>query len=129
MQAESSTNYVSTAPGFANEKKVDHPALIVELFTKAYSLLKEQDLSQDRVALYVANRIAETYCESGQYDLAIRFFERIADTFKRNRWSPIVRQIRSLWYECAQKTGQVESAVTLLIEMMCPGKLSKVGRN
>nr|XP_018263872.1 uncharacterized protein I303_03747 [Kwoniella dejecticola CBS 10117]OBR86030.1 hypothetical protein I303_03747 [Kwoniella dejecticola CBS 10117] len=117
----STSGYVSTAPGFANEKKVDHAAQIIELFTKAYSLLKEQDHVQNRMALFVAFRIAEVYCQSAQYEMALRFFDRISLGFKRERWSPIVRQIRKLWYECAQQTGNVESAARLLIEMMSPG--------
>ncbi|WWD15882.1 hypothetical protein CI109_100306 [Kwoniella shandongensis] len=119
-EAGAASGYVSTAPGFANEKKVDHSALIIELFTKAYSLLKEQAYAQNRVALFVAFRIAETYCQAGQYDMAMRFFDRISQSFKREQWTPIVRQIRKLWYECAQRTGSVESAARLSIEMMCP---------
>jgi hypothetical protein len=72
-----SAGYGATiSPGFENEKKVDHSALIVELYTKAYSLFKDQARghghAQDRVGLYVAYRIAETYCASEQYDLALR---------------------------------------------------------
>jgi hypothetical protein len=51
---------------------VDHAALIIELYTKAYSLFKEQEQAQDRTALYAAYRIAETYCANDQYDLAMR---------------------------------------------------------
>jgi hypothetical protein len=54
------------------------------------------------------------------YQADCRFFERISPTFKKDKWSPIVRQIRSLWYECAQVTGSVETAARLLMEMMCP---------
>ncbi|WVQ77984.1 hypothetical protein IAT38_000065 [Cryptococcus sp. DSM 104549] len=119
-EAGAASGYVSTAPGFANEKKVDHAALVIELFSKSYSLLKEQAYAQNRIALFVAFRIAETYCQAGQYDMAMRFFDRISQSFKRERWSPIVRQIRKLWYECAQRTGNVESAARLLVETMCP---------
>jgi hypothetical protein len=49
-----------------------------------------------------------------------RFFDRISDTFKEDKWSPIVRQIRTLWYQCAQHTGNVEAAAKLLLEMMSP---------
>ncbi|ORY33796.1 Foie gras liver health family 1-domain-containing protein [Naematelia encephala] len=119
-EAGAASGYVSTAPGFANEKKIDHSALIVELFTKAYSLFKEQDPGHGRIALMVAFRIAETYCQSDQHNLAMRFFGRISSSFKHDRWTPIVRQIRGLWYECAQRTGNVESAARLLLEMMSP---------
>lgn len=39
-------------------------------------------------------------------------------------WSPIVRQIRGLWYKCAQSSGNVETAAKLLLEMMSPSKLT-----
>ena len=56
----------------------------------------------------------------GQPELTDSFFARISPTFKEDRWSPIVRQIRKLWYECAQITGSVEVAARLLLEMMSP---------
>jgi len=120
-EAGAASGYVSTAPGFANEKKVDHAALVIELFTKAYSLLKDQDYPQTRMALFVAFRIAETYCQSGQHEMAMRFFDRISPSFRRERWQPIVRQIRGLWYECAQRTDSIETAARIVFEMMCPG--------
>lgn len=74
-KAGAASGYVSTSPGFASEKKVDHSALIVELLTKAYGLLNRADTNahaHNRLALFVAYRIAETYCRSQQYDMAIK---------------------------------------------------------
>ena len=45
---------------------------VSQLLTKAYSLAKDQSPPQNRVGLYLAFRIAETYSFSGQYDQAIR---------------------------------------------------------
>lgn len=50
--------------------------------------------------------------------MAMRFFDRIAKTYQREKWDPIVANIRTLWYECAQRTGAVEVAARLLLEMM-----------
>lgn len=44
-----------------------------QLYTKAYSLLKEQSQGSSRVALSVAFRIAETYASSSQHELAMRY--------------------------------------------------------
>jgi hypothetical protein len=33
-----------------------------------------------------------------------------------------VRQIRGLWYKCAQSSGNVETAAKLLLEMMSPSE-------
>ncbi|WVQ71632.1 hypothetical protein IAR50_001172 [Cryptococcus sp. DSM 104548] len=120
-EAGKASGYVSAAPGFANEKKIDHSALVIELFSKAYSLLKDLPTPSNRTALYIAYRIAETYHKAGQYEMAIRFFDRIASSFKRERWDEIVRNIRKTWYECAKATGGVEGVSRLILEMMCAG--------
>jgi hypothetical protein len=42
--------------------------------------------------------------------------------YANDGWDILVRSIRGLWYEAAQKTGSVESAAKLLLDMMAPGK-------
>ena len=108
------------APGFSNEKTVDHSALIVELFGKSYALLKDHQPPQNRVALHVAYRIADMYLRAQQYEQAMRYFETLAQSFTSDRYDPLVREIRNVWYQCAQQTGDVEIAAKLLLEMMSP---------
>ena len=86
------------APGLSNEKKVDHLASILEvrsvasisktkkliystkLYTKAYEVFKKycsspstpQNQLQGRSTLWIAYRIAQTYYESGKYEMSIR---------------------------------------------------------
>lgn len=110
----------SPAPGFVNEKTVDHSALIVELFGKAYALSKEHQPPQTRVALHVAYRIADMYMAAQQYEKAMRYFETIAQSFTSDGFEPLVCQIRLLWFQCAQQTGEVEIAARLLLEMLSP---------
>lgn len=143
-EAAKTSGYVSsTAPGFANEKKIDHAALVIEvcryaidiyvlcftvltrvvqLFSKAYSLLKDRPFPLNRTALYVAYRIAETYNFSGQHVMAIRFFDRISHSFKNEKWTELVQGIRKMWYESAKAAGSVDGVGKLLLEMMCAGK-------
>lgn len=143
-EAAKTSGYVSsTAPGFANEKKIDHAALVIEvcryaidiyvicftvltrvvqLFSKAYSLLKDLPFPLNRTALYVAYRIAETYNFSGQHVMAIRFFDRISHSFKNEKWTELVQGIRKMWYESAKAAGSVDGVGKLLLEMMCAGK-------
>jgi len=40
----------------------------------------------------------------------------------------VVKQIRAMWYECAQHTGAVEVAAKLLLEMMGPSELNLPSR-
>lgn len=87
---------VALSPGFANEKKVDHLTIILEvchsflmlvershslvqLYTKAYELFKKynpvapNNPTQGRLTLWIAYRIAQTYYDSGTFDMAVRY--------------------------------------------------------
>lgn len=110
----------SAAPGYANEKKVDHLSLILELYTKSYEVFKKHSsaTSQGRLTLWIAYRIAHTYYESEKFDVAVRFFERIAKTYRREKWKHMLRPLLSTWYACAQKLSDVELMATLLVEMI-----------
>lgn len=47
-----------------------------------------------------------------------RFFERIAKTYRREKWNAILRPLFPTWYACAKKLGDVELTVKLLVEMI-----------
>jgi len=63
---------LSASPGFMNEKKVDHQALILELHTKAYDLFKKYSPSSLRLTLYVAYHIGLAYHAAAKYDTAAK---------------------------------------------------------
>ncbi|KAG7091150.1 hypothetical protein E1B28_010203 [Marasmius oreades] len=121
-------NPASNSPGFANEKKVDHFVLILELYTKAYEHFKrhaevhaqttQTQTHQGRLPLYIAYRIAQTYQDSGKYDMAIRFFERMAKTYRKEQWRSLLVPLLSTWYACAERLGDVDLCVRLLVEML-----------
>ena len=84
--------------------------------------------------MWIACRIAQTYYQSGKFELAIRcahldrlsrsklmgdrFFERIAKTYRREKWNAMLRPLFPTWYTCAKKLGDVELTVRLLVEMI-----------
>ncbi|KAG8739213.1 hypothetical protein FRC10_005870 [Ceratobasidium sp. 414] len=119
---------VSATPAFANEKKIDHHSLIVELFTKAYETFKQQQTGQSRLTYYIAYRIAETHYENGKFDLAVKFFERIAKTYRTERWATLLRPALALWYDCARHLADIELSVRVLLEMLAPGMTSEEER-
>ncbi|KAK7036442.1 hypothetical protein VNI00_011639 [Paramarasmius palmivorus] len=141
LEAVDTENASSWSPGFANEKKVDHSVIILELYTKSYELFKKyaslanpNSNQQGRLPLFIAYRIAQTYYDSGKFDMAIRwvvpalvkhftdswisFFERIAKTYRREHWGSLLRPLLSTWYRCAQQLGDVDLSVRLLVEML-----------
>ncbi|KAJ6589938.1 Gryzun, putative trafficking through golgi-domain-containing protein [Mycena vulgaris] len=115
---------VNPSPGFTNEKKVDHLIIILELYTKAYELFKKyapanaQNQNQGRLTLWIAYRIGQTYYESGKFEMAVRFFERIAKSYRREKWGLLLRPLLATWYACAQQLGDVELSIRLLVEML-----------
>ena len=46
------------------------------------------------------------------------FFERIAKTYRRESWEPLLHPLLSQWYKCAQQLGDVDLSVRLLVEML-----------
>ncbi|KAJ6593407.1 Gryzun, putative trafficking through golgi-domain-containing protein [Mycena capillaripes] len=112
------------SPGFINEKKVDHLIIILELYTKAYELFKKyapanaQNQNQGRLTLWIAYRIGQTYYESGKFEMAVRFFERIAKSYRREKWGLLLRPLLATWYACARQLGDVELSIRLLVEML-----------
>ncbi|KAI1785207.1 Gryzun, putative trafficking through golgi-domain-containing protein [Ganoderma leucocontextum] len=112
----------TSSPGFVNEKKVDHLTIVLELYTRAYELFKkwspQQNNNPGRLTLWIAYRIAQTYYDSGKFDMAVRFFERIARTYRRESWESLLHPLLSQWYKCAQQLGYVDLSVRLLVEML-----------
>lgn len=49
------------------------------------------------------------------------FFERIAKTYRREKWDALLRPLLSTWFACAQQLGDVELSVRLLVEMLAHG--------
>ncbi|TRM69045.1 Gryzun, putative trafficking through golgi-domain-containing protein [Schizophyllum amplum] len=115
----------AAGPGFANEKKVEHLVIILELYTKAYELFKKYTPASatqpGRQTLFIAYRIAQTYQTSGKFDMAVRFFERIAKTYRREQWGEMLRPLLTTWYDCAKLLGDMEMSVRLLMEMLAHG--------
>ncbi|KAI9062346.1 hypothetical protein FKP32DRAFT_1593495 [Trametes sanguinea] len=125
LGALESEGHQANSPGFANEKKVDHLAIVLELYTRSYEIFRkwgtQNAQSPGRLTLWIAYRIAQTYYESGKFDMAVRFFERIAKTYRRESWGSLLHPLLSQWYACAQQLGDVELSVKLLIEMLGHG--------
>ena len=112
---------VSSSAAFLNEQKVDHWALILELFSKSYELFKKHASStsgQSRLTFFIALQIATAYHESGKDELAVKFFERIAKTYRRERWKSLLRPVLRMWCDSARRLGAVESCLILMIEML-----------
>ena len=122
---------VSSSAAFLNEQKIDHWSLILELFSKAYELFKKHAPStsgQSRLTFFIALQIATAYYESGKDELAVKFFERITKTYRRERWKSLLLPGLRMWCESARRLGAVESCLKLMIEMLGLGRYTGLSR-
>ena len=54
--------------------------------------------------------------------MLLRSFERIAKTYRREKWDAMLLPLLETWYACAQQLGDVELSVQLLLEMLAHGQ-------
>ncbi|KAJ7478961.1 hypothetical protein FB451DRAFT_1395573 [Mycena latifolia] len=60
--------------------------------------------------------ILELYTKA--YELFKKFFERMAKSYRREKWGLLLRQLLATWYACARQLGDVERSIQLLVEML-----------
>jgi tetratricopeptide (TPR) repeat protein len=114
LERNNSTDINSTL--VQNEKLVDHSSLTIELLTKSYEQFKRY--RNGRMTLYLAAEIAGTYYETGKFEMAIKFFERIGKTYRKEKWHMVLTSILRWSLRCAKELGSWERAVECLIELM-----------
>jgi hypothetical protein len=108
---------LAAAPGFANEKTVDHTALAVDLLGKASTM------AEPGLAMYAAFRMAQVQAEAGLYEAAAKTLKSLADANdaeERQQWAPLAAQAQALWLECARATGDIDTAIRLLAALPSP---------
>ncbi|KAI8970457.1 Gryzun, putative trafficking through golgi-domain-containing protein [Mycotypha africana] len=99
------------------ERTVDHSTLTVELLTKSCEQFKRY--RNGRMTLYLAAEIAGTYYETGRYEMALKFFERIGKTYRKEKWHMVSTSILRWSLRCAKELEYWEKAVECLVELMC----------
>lgn len=81
-----------TSASLVQERKVDHSAQAIDALTRAHEVSKRQ--RRHRFSLFVASKIVYAYLEAEQYELALRFLERIVKTYQHELWTgPFVSQL------------------------------------
>ncbi|KAI8364823.1 Gryzun, putative trafficking through golgi-domain-containing protein [Choanephora cucurbitarum] len=115
IEAERS-NASPKSTAFQAEKSVDHSSLTIELLTKSYEQFKRYRNS--RMTLYLAAEIAGTYYETGKFEMAVKFFERIGKTYRKEKWYMVLTSILRWSLRCAKELASWERAIECLIELM-----------
>ncbi|SCV68679.1 BQ2448_800 [Microbotryum intermedium] len=105
-------------PALTHEAKVDHAEIIIELYTQAYEFFKAHKAKN--MTFYVASQIALTHYEAGNHEMALKFNDRIAKNYRKDRWSGVLDSILQLSLDSAQRKGDWESAIRCCLELMAP---------
>lgn len=114
--AERRRRFLDTDHSDPKEKLVDHSNLTIELLTKSYEQFKRY--RNGRMTLYLAAEIAGTYYETGKFEMALKFFERIGKTYRKEKWHMVLTSILRWSLRCAKELGSSEKAVECLVELM-----------
>ncbi|KAI8820769.1 Gryzun, putative trafficking through golgi-domain-containing protein [Fimicolochytrium jonesii] len=95
---------------------VDLATLVIELLTKSYEQFKKHRAG--RMTLFLASEIARVYEMSGKYDMALKFFERIGKTYRKDQWPSILKDVLRRTAQCARTLGRWEIVAECLIELL-----------
>lgn len=106
----------ASSTSFTAEKSIDHSSLTIELLTKSYEQFKRY--RNGRMTLYLAAEIAGTYYETGKFEMAIKFFERIGKTYRKEKWDMVLTSILRWSLRCAKELGSWERAIECLVELL-----------
>lgn len=121
LAAEEETGAVALAgaPGFSNEKAVDHNALIIDLLTKAQALLgADARPGEVGLELYDAYRVAETYVAARKYAEGARYLAQIVGKFPADAWGRIRSELQALQLVCVRETGDAAAHAALLAQAL-----------
>ncbi|GAB5589072.1 hypothetical protein Unana1_03972 [Umbelopsis nana] len=109
--------YLGAMGLLAEEEQVDHSALTIELLTKGYEQFKKY--RNTRMTLYLAAEIAGTYYEAGKFEMALKFFERIGKTYRKESWHTVLTSILRWSLRCAKELNMNGSVINYLVELLC----------
>ena len=98
------------------ERCIDHAALCVELLTKSYEHFKRQ--KHGRMTLFLASEIADEYFESNKYEMALKFYDRIAKNYRKEKWNAVLKTIIQKSLECAKRLRIWDKVLEYLTELM-----------
>ena len=90
--------------------------LVIELLTRAYEHFKQS--RQLRMILFLATQMAEEYYFAKEYEMAKRFFERVAKTYQKEGWYTILSHIQKCLRVCASHLNLLPEFVNASVALL-----------
>eukprot|EP01102_Stenamoeba_stenopodia_P018996 TRINITY_DN7057_c0_g1_i1.p1 TRINITY_DN7057_c0_g1~~TRINITY_DN7057_c0_g1_i1.p1 ORF type:complete len:1102 (-),score=294.74 TRINITY_DN7057_c0_g1_i1:121-3426(-) len=112
------TNDESNLKALAQEARFDHSTAIIQLLTKAYDKYKMGRLG--RMILYLASEMAQEYFNSEKYKMAKKFFDRIAITYRKEKWWFLLTHILRNAATTALKLNLPEEYIEYCLQLLQP---------
>ena len=98
------------------EAEVDFASITIDLLTKSYEVFKKT--RQTRMTLFVANMIAEQHMQSENYDMAMKFYDRIMRAYKKDGASELLlRDINELRMQCGSAMRNMRVVAETQLEL------------
>jgi len=99
-----------------SEKQVDYASLIIDILKKAYEQFKIQ--KNGRMTLYLARKIAKMYEEKNNYEIALKFYDRISKTYRNENWNVLLTDILKSIVKCSKETHSYQILIESLVELL-----------
>lgn len=107
-----------------NELQVDHLTLTLELLTKAYEQFKIS--KSKRINVFIASEIAMIYETSGKFDIALKFYERISKSYRKDGWLNLLASVCRRMFNCALKCGNSQVVMDSTLEQLAISRAENV---
>ena len=100
------------------ENEIDHHTHIIDLLTKAYECFKRlKNGSAKRIILHIAYQMAREYYNNHNYTMAKKFFDRITNSYRHEKWYTILSTILIYSLKCAEHLFLWSDVVHYCIEL------------
>jgi tetratricopeptide (TPR) repeat protein len=100
------------------ESKVDHAAIVIEILTKCHDFFKNQKFV--RLSLFLATEIARIYQDTNQHDTALKYYDKVAITYRNEKWYELLGNVAHRIKECALAVGNFQLALDSAVELVYP---------
>lgn len=112
-------NMIINDTRYKHIKSLDLVSQSIDLLTRAYEQFKNH--SSTRMTLILAYEIAKTYIETGKHEVAMKFFEKIINSFRKECWPQILSKVLLDSISCAQIVkGNDNLIINNSIELLSP---------
>ncbi|ORX82554.1 hypothetical protein BCR32DRAFT_267562 [Anaeromyces robustus] len=99
-----------------SESQIDYASVIIDILKKAYEQFKNQ--KNGRMTLYLARNIAKMYEEKNNYEIALKFYDRISKTYRNENWNVLLTDILKLIVKCSKETHSYQILIESLVELL-----------